>query len=70
MFPEELCRQYFANYYAEGKLQTLLLAQMLSRHRSKKYYDAFVLIDEKGTGENSVISYCCECYVGLRVVGA
>lgn len=47
----------------------LLLGQIASRFRSKKTYDAYVLVDKKGKGEDSVLGYCCECYVGLRTVG-
>lgn len=68
-FPEELCLSFFEELFIEGKSPILLLAQINSRFRSRKTYNAFVLIDRNGNAENAVLSYCCECYVGLRTVG-
>lgn len=67
--PEDLTLSFFEELYIEGKSPILLLAQLNSRFRSRKTYNAFVLIDKNSNAENAVLSYCCECYVGLRTVG-
>lgn len=67
--PDEMCYQLFEDHYTSGKHPILLLAQIKSRFRSKKYYNAYILVDRNGAGKDAVLSYCCECYVGLRTVG-
>lgn len=61
--------ELLADFDSADKELILLLCQIKSRHRGRKMYDAFVLIDMKSEGRNAVLEYCCECYVGLRTVG-
>lgn len=67
--PDELCRTHFASYFTEECNSILLLAQLDSRFRNRKYYNTFVLVNKIGHDEKTVLGYCCECYNGLRTVG-
>lgn len=44
--------------------------KLLSRHKSEKYYDIFILIDEDRPVTQSVIAYYCTCKNDARTVGA
>lgn len=68
-YPESKQREFIEQFESEENKLILVFARILSRHRSQKKYDAYVLIDINGLGANSVLEYCCECYVGLRTVG-
>lgn len=69
--PDDLCRSHFASFYSEECKPLLLLAQMDSRYRNKKYHNTFVLVNTIGPeiNEHIVLGYYCECYNGLRTVG-
>lgn len=67
--PDELCRSQFASFYSEECKPVLLLAQLDSRYRNRKYHNTFILVNTIGHDEKTVLGYCCECYNGLRTVG-
>lgn len=67
--PAQLCRTHFATFFTDDCEPILLLAQLDSRYRNRKYYNSFVLVNTVSRGENAVLGYCCECYNGLRTVG-
>lgn len=67
--PDEICRIHFATFYTADCKPILLLTQLDSRYRNRKYYNSFVLVNTEGQGEDAVLGYCCECYNGLRTVG-
>lgn len=70
VFPEQLSREFLSSYFEDINCSPkLFLAQFKSRYISRKRHNTFVLIDQNGNGENSVLAYCCECYNGLRTVG-
>lgn len=66
---DELCQSNFASFFSENSKPILLLAQLDSRFRNRKYHNTFVLVNRIDEGENAVLGYCCECYNGLRTVG-
>lgn len=68
-FPDELCKEHFAAFYTEECKPILLLVQLDSRYRNRKYYNTFVLVNANSREEDAVLGYCCECYNGLRTVG-
>lgn len=67
--PDSICQTYFPTFYSDICKPILLMTQLKSRHISRKYYNSFVMVNGIGSGENVVLSYCCECYNGLRTVG-
>lgn len=67
--PEELCHTHFTSFFSLECNPVLLLVQLDSRFRNKKYYNTFVLVNKLGHDEKAVLGYCCECYNGLRTVG-
>lgn len=67
--PDDVLHQFFTEFISSDKELLLLLMQIKSRHRSKQFYNTFVLLDICGLEENAVLEYCCDCYVGLRTVG-
>lgn len=67
--PNEVCQTFFADFFFDGRQPKLLMARLKSRYRSNKSHDVYVLVDTLGQGEESVLTYCCACYNGLRTVG-
>lgn len=66
---EEQMQKFFGHLETGESSLLLLMVRLDSRFRSKKSYDAFVLIDRNGENENVVLKYCCDCYCGSRTVG-
>src|SRR6185437_6519347 len=47
----------------------LIRGRIQSRHRSRKKYFIYILVDVEESGADSVVEYCCQCKNGLRTVG-
>lgn len=69
IFPEDLCQIHFRAFFTPDCKPILLLGQLDSRYRNRKYYNTFVLLNPSSNGEDVVMGYCCDCYNGLRTVG-
>lgn len=69
ILPDELSQIHFRTFYTANCRPSLLLVQLDSRYRNRKYYNTFVLLDSSRTDESAVLGYCCDCYNGLRTVG-
>lgn len=67
--PNDVCKEYLEKFITQGKSPILLMARLKSRYSSAKKHDAYVLIDKKGEKDDSVLEYCCSCYIGLRTIG-
>lgn len=69
ILPDNISYEFVAPFSSDGKSPAILMIQLKSRHKSRKYYNGFVLIDRDGEGEDVVLGYYCDCYVGSRTVG-
>lgn len=67
--PDDVCRTFFQDFFVRDKEPILLLGQFDSRFRNKVYHNTFALIDANGIGDEAVLGYHCECFVGRRTVG-
>lgn len=53
----------------DGINPMLLRAKIKSRHSSARTYFVFIVAETNMNGRDAIISYCCNCIVGLRTVG-
>ncbi|VVC90380.1 unnamed protein product [Leptidea sinapis] len=53
----------------QGINPMLLRAKIKSRHSSGKTYFVFIVTERGNRGGEAIISYYCNCIVGLRTVG-